>query len=276
MVEKSRLGSTVSAALMTGVLVLLGGPGAQAAGACGSEAFAHRGAHSPTVDENTLESIERAAQLGAWTENDVFLTQDGKFVIIHNQGLGHTTTCDRLNAKDTTMADIKQCTTTPNHQQIPSAPEAFATLAGNPGQVMDLEVKGPGWWANNNAKLGQLYDAAAAAGVAGRVYFSNDATYRLLTAMRDVAPNSKTAWKPDANEPVFNKDHAQQLGVDAVMAWGNQWTSDKVKAFKNAGYQTWAKRSDSQSVWAHNWKIGLKAQLTNQPGTYKKWCDSVA
>ena len=276
MVRKFRLGSTVSAALMTGVLVLLGGPGAQAAGACGSEAFAHRGAHSATVDENTLESIERAAQLGAWTENDVFLTEDGKFVIIHNQGIAHTTNCVG-DVKTWVMADIKQqCHTTPNHQQIPTANEAFATLAGNPGQVMDLEVKGPGWWANNNAKLGQLYDAAAAAGVAGRVYFSNDATYRLLTAMRTVAPNSKTAWKPDPGEPNFNVSQAQSLGVNAAMAWSNQWTSQKVKNFKNAGMQTWGKRSDSQSVWLRNWKLGLKAQLTNEPGTYKKWCDSVA
>lgn len=274
MVGKFRLGSTVSAALMTGVLVLLGGPGAQAAGSCGSEAFAHRGAHSGTVDENTLESIERAAQLGAWTENDVFLTQDGKFVIIHNQGIAHTTNC-RGDVKTWVMADIKQqCHTTPNNQQIPTANEAFATLAGNPGQVMNLEVKGPGWWANNNAKLGDLYDAAVAAGVAGRVYFSNDATYRLLTAMRAAAPNSKTAWKPDRDEPDFSVSQAQSLGVDAAMAWGNQWTTQKVTAFKNAGLQTWGKRSDSQSVWTHNWKLGLKAQLTNLPGQYKTWCDS--
>ena len=276
MVRKLKLGSSLLAAPMAGVLVLLGGPGAQAAGACGSEAFAHRGAHSAMVDENTLESIEHAAQLGAWTENDVFLTKDGQFVIIHNQGLGHTTTCDGKNAKDTTMADIKQCTTTPNHQQIPSAPEAFGTLAGNPGQVMDLEVKGPGWWANNNAKLKQLYDAANSAGVAGRVYFSNDATYRLLTAMRAAAPNSKTAWKPDPSEPDLTTSHAAELGVDGVMAWGNQWTSQKVTAFKNAGYKTWGKRSDSQRVWMHNWKVGLTAQLTNLPGQYKTWCDSVA
>jgi glycerophosphoryl diester phosphodiesterase len=276
MVGKFRLGSTVTAALMTGVLVLLGGPGAQAAGDCGSEAFAHRGAHSATVDENTLESIERAAQLGAWTENDVFLTKDGQFVIIHNQGIGFTTNCVG-DVKTWLMADIKQqCHTTPNIQQVPTANEAFATLAGNPGQVMNLEVKGPGWWANNNAKLGQLYDAANNAGVAGRVYFSNDATYRLLTAMRAAAPNSKTAWKPDTTEPDFSTTHAHDLGVDAVMAVARQWTSQKVTEFKNAGYQTWAKATDIQSTWLRNWKAGIKAQLTNVPDQYKTWCNSVA
>src|SRR5262245_4892099 len=81
-----RLGLTVLAALTAGVVGLLGGRGAQAAGTCGSEVLAHRGGHSAQVDENTLESIERAYQLGAWTENDVFLTKDGQFVIIHNQG----------------------------------------------------------------------------------------------------------------------------------------------------------------------------------------------
>jgi len=60
------------------------------------------------------------------------------------------------------------------------------------------------------------------------------------------------------------------------MAWGSQWTSQKVTAFKNAGFRPWGKRSDNQSVWRHNWTIGLKAQLTNFPGAYRTWCNSVA
>ena len=276
MVGKLGLGSSLLAALMAGLLVLLGGPGAQAAGACGSTALAHRGAHSGTVDENTIESIERAAQLGAWTENDVFLTKDGKFVVIHNQGIGHTTNCVG-DVKNWLLADIKQqCHTTPNGMEIPTAPEAFATLAGNPGQLMNLEVKGPGWFANGNAKLAELYQAAASAGVGGRVFFSNDATYEILTGLRDSAPDAKTAWKPDPDEPDFSTAHASQLSVNAVMAWGSQWTSQKVTAFKNAGFRPWGKRSDNQSVWRHNWTIGLKAQLTNFPGAYRTWCNSVA
>jgi glycerophosphoryl diester phosphodiesterase len=270
-----RLGSSLLAALLATVLVLLGGPGAKAAGACGSTALAHRGAWAPAVDENTIESIERAHKLEAFTENDVFLSSDGHFVIIHNQSLRHTTDCTG-DVKDTPLAEIQKCHTTPNGMSIPTADEAFDILAGNPGQVMNLEVKGPGWFQNGNAKLVELRDAAAEAGVLDRVFFSNDATYQTLTALRDSAPNAKTAWKPDPDEPDFTLAHASQLSVDAVMAWGNQWTSQKVRAFKNAGLGAWGKRSDSQSVWRHNWRIGLTAQLTNFPGAYRTWCNSVA
>jgi len=275
MVGRLRLGSTVLAALTAGVVGLLGGPGAQAAGTCGSEALAHRGGHTAKVDENTLESIEQAYEVGAWTENDVFLTKDGQFAIIHNQGIGATTNC-KGDVKTWLMADIKaQCRTEPNSQQVPTAQEAFATLAGNPGQVMNLEVKGAGWFANKNAKLVQLYNAANSAGVGDRVYFSNDSTYQILTGLRDSAPGAKTAWKPDPDEPNFTTTYANELGADAVMAWGKQWTSQSVAQFKSAGFQVWGKRSDAQSVWQRNWKIGLKAQLTNLPGQYNTWCNSV-
>ncbi|HYJ70686.1 MAG TPA: glycerophosphodiester phosphodiesterase family protein [Nocardioidaceae bacterium] len=275
MAARFRLGSSLVAALLSAVLVLLGGPGAQAAGACGSTALAHRGAWSSKVDENTIESIERAHQLGAFTENDVFLSSDGGFVIIHNQSLRHTTNCTG-DVKNTPLAVIKQCRTTPNGLRIPTAVEVFNTLAGNPGQLIDLEVKGPGWFQHGNAKLVELRNAAVAAGVLNRVFFSNDTTYQTLTALRDSAPNAQTAWKPDSDEPDFTPAHASALSTDAVMAWGTQWsTKEKVAGFQQAGFQVWAKRSDNQQVWTRNWRLGLKAQLTNLPGTYKTWCNSV-
>jgi glycerophosphoryl diester phosphodiesterase len=228
------------------------------------------------VDENTIESIERAHQLGAFTENDVFLSSDGGFVIIHNQSLGPTTNCTG-DVMTWLLADIRlQCHTTPNGLHIPTAIEAFNTLAGNPGQLMNLEVKGPGWFQNDNAKLVQLQDAAAAAGVLDRVFFSNDTTYQTLTALRDSAPDAKTAWKPDPGESNFTPAHASELSANAVMAWANQWSSqDNVRDFKQAGFRVWAKRSDDQNVWTRNWRLGLKAQLTNLPGAYKTWCNSI-
>jgi glycerophosphoryl diester phosphodiesterase len=277
MARRFRLGSSFPAAFLAIGLGLFGGPGAQAAGACGSTALAHRGAWTPTVDENTIESIERAHQLDAFTENDVFLSRDGGFVVIHNQSLRHTTDCTG-DVKDWPLADIQRmCHTTPNHMQIPTANQAFNTLAGNPGQLMNLEVKGPGWFESGNAKLVELRDAAAAAGVLDRVFFSNDTTYRTLTALRDSAPDAKTAWKPDPDEPDVTPSHARELSATAVMAWTNQWSSaERVRNFKAAGFRVWAKRSDDQDVWKRNWRLGLKAQLTNLPGRYKTWCNSIA
>lgn len=264
--------------LLAAVLVMLAGPGAQAAGACGSTALAHRGFFSATIDENTIESIEHAHQYGAYTENDVFLTADGQFVIIHNLSLRHTTNCEG-DVKDWLMADIQsQCHTTPNDMALPTALQAFQTLAGNPGQVMNLEVKGPGWFAKGNDRLVALRDTAAQAGVLNRVYFSNDATYRLLTELHDSAPDARLAWKPDAAEPDLSVNHAKALFADVVMARAGQWARNRglAKDMNAAGIDPWAKLSDDKVVWQNNWKRGIEVQLTNRSKGYLAWCDSVA
>jgi glycerophosphoryl diester phosphodiesterase len=276
--RRFQLSSVLISTLLAAVLVMFAGPGAQAAGACGSTALAHRGYWSAAVDENTIESIERAHDAEAYTENDVFLTADGKFLIIHNMSLRHTTNCEG-DVKDWRMADIQsQCHTTPNDMKLPTAVQAFRTLAGNPGQVMDLEVKGPGWFANDNARLVALTNTAANAGVLNRVYFSNDATYRLLTELQDSAPDAKAAWKPDADEPDLSVAHAKALSAEVVLAAAGQWARNSGLAndMKAAGIGAWARVLDKEVVWENNWKRGVEVQMTNKAKAYRTWCNSVA
>jgi glycerophosphoryl diester phosphodiesterase len=275
MERRRGLASAWVAGLVAIALGLLTGPSAQAVGACGSTALAHRGAWTSRIDENTLKAIERAHRLRAFTENDVFLTRDGRFVIIHNKSLRHTTNC-RGTVTNRRLAAIQaRCRTTPNRMRIPSAYGAFKRLARNPGQRMNLEVKGPGWFDNHNAKLVGLRNLAARFGVLRRVYFSNDATYRTLTALRHSAPGARTAWKPERRRHLTTA-RAARLSVDAVMAKPRQWSSArKVRHFKAAGYKAWASLSSSKRVWKVNWRRGIKAQLTNRPGAYRKWCRSI-
>ena len=271
------LSSTLLSAVLAGVLVMFAGPGAQAAGACGSTALAHRGAKTASIDENTLESIERAQRIGAYTENDVFLTADGRFLMIHNLSLHHTTNCEG-DVTDWLLADIQaECLTTPNGMALPTARQAFRTLAGNPDQLMNLEVKGPGWFDNDNAELVELRNAAAAEGVLDRVYFSNDATYQLVTAFRDSAPDAMVTWKPEPGEPDLSVEHATDLSADAVMATKSQWVLAGVvlSLLKLAGFEIWSKVSDNEAVWEANRELGVEIQLTNRPKVYMTWCDSL-
>jgi glycerophosphoryl diester phosphodiesterase len=256
-------------------LVMFAGPSTEAAAACGAKAFAHRGAWTPRIDENTIKSIERAHRIGAFTENDVFLTRDGRFVLVHGRSLRATTNC-RGYVSNWRLARLqRRCHTTPNRMHIPSAFEAFRTLAGNRRQQMNLEVKGRGWFHNDNAKLVQLRNAAVRAGVLRRVFFSNDTTYRILTALRDSAPSARTAWKPRRGELRFTRQHARSLSVNAVMARERQLASAlKVRRFQRAGFRVWATHSDRERVWRRNARRGVGAQLTNNPGAYRAWCRS--
>ncbi|MFF4043307.1 glycerophosphodiester phosphodiesterase [Streptomyces sp. NPDC001816] len=74
---------------------------------------AHRGA-SAYAPENTLASIDKAAQLGfSWVENDVQRTRDGQLVVIHDDSLRRTTNVEDVfpgrapwKVKDFTAAEI--------------------------------------------------------------------------------------------------------------------------------------------------------------------------
>ena len=72
-------------------------------------------------------------------------------------------------------------------RQVAGRNKGLKTIAHNRGQVLNLEVKGPGWYANNNRPLVRLRNAAVAAGALKRVFFSNDTTYRILTALHQSA-----------------------------------------------------------------------------------------
>ncbi|MFJ9866532.1 glycerophosphodiester phosphodiesterase [Streptomyces sp. NPDC101165] len=75
--------------------------------------IAHRGA-SAYAPENTLASIDKAAQLGfSWVENDVQRTKDGQLVVIHDDSLQRTTNVEDVfpgrapwKVKDFTAAEI--------------------------------------------------------------------------------------------------------------------------------------------------------------------------
>jgi len=272
-----RLGSIFVTTVMATVLTLFSGASAEAARTCGSKALAHRGATSGSIDENTLKAVERAHKLGAWVEGDVFLTRDKGFVIIHNRSLRPTTNCTGL-VTNRTLANIQRhCHTTPNHQPIPSAFRLFQTIAHNRGQILNLEVKGPGWYAGNNRPLVRLRNAAAAAGALKRVYFSNDTTYRILTALHHSAPNARTAWKPSGRERRFTVRHARNLSADAVMARSSQWASGshKARSFQRAGFRIWGRLADNKAGWKRNWRLGVNAQLTDRPGQFRTWCRHV-
>jgi glycerophosphoryl diester phosphodiesterase len=262
--------------LIVAVLVLVTGPQAQAAGACGSTALAHRGAWTPRVDENTIRAIERAHRMRAYTENDVFLTADGHFLIIHNRSLRPTTNCTGKVTNRRFAYIRRHCHTTPNRMRIPTAFEAFRTLAHNRGQLMNLEIKGPGWFKNDNAKLKSIREAAQVAGAVRRVYFSNDTGYRTLTALKHSAPRARTAWKPDRRERHFTIAHARRLSVNAVMAKAPQWSSRaKVHRFQRAGFRAWASFTNARKVWRRNVRHGVTAQLTGRPHDYREWCNRV-
>lgn len=146
--------STVVSALC-GVLTLAL-PAQAAAGQAGHiVVFGHRGA-SAYAPENTLSSVQRAADLGVhWVENDVQRTRDGALVVIHDTTLARTTDVEKRfpdrapwSVSSFTLAEIKTLDAgswfAPRFrgERIPTLQE-YLDLLDDTGQSLLLELKQP-------------------------------------------------------------------------------------------------------------------------------------
>jgi glycerophosphoryl diester phosphodiesterase len=244
----------------TALLVTLAGAPAPA---WAMHALAHRGADNARVDENTIDALERAHRLSAWSEADTFLTSDGVPVVIHDARLDRTTDCTGAVA-DWTAAEIRGECRTEHGDVVPTWREYARTLADNRGQRVNLEVKGRGWFADGAAEIVALRDIAERADVLRRVYFSEDATLDLLEAFRDHAPDARTAWKPASGD--VDLGDARRLSVDAIMAPPGYWTAGRVEATADAGFRPWARKVNTEGAWDRMRDMGVRAALTDHPG----------
>ncbi|WEO98090.1 glycerophosphodiester phosphodiesterase family protein [Streptomyces sp. FXJ1.172] len=110
----ARVVATTAVAVLGIAAVLLSPTSdARAGGADEPTVIGHRGA-AAYAPENTLPSIDKAAQLGiTWVENDVQRTKDGELVVIHDDSLKRTTNVAQVfpdrapwKVKDFTAAEI--------------------------------------------------------------------------------------------------------------------------------------------------------------------------
>lgn len=235
-------------------------------------AFAHRGARSRTVDENTNEALEAAYGKRASMETDVWLTEDDDFLVIHDETLDHTTGCKGY-VDQWLMADIQaECRTEPNGQRIPDFNSLLDVLSDNAGQRLMVEIKGDGWYHDDNAPLERLHSVAAQAGVLDRVYFTNDAGTGTVETLRDVAPTARTAWKPAPDETI-TLERAEELSVDAVVAPADEWTSRAlVQSFRSEGFLAWSRAVDDEATWKRLIRRGVAGVMTHRSGAFLKVC----
>ncbi|MER6029128.1 glycerophosphodiester phosphodiesterase family protein [Streptomyces sp. NPDC001851] len=117
--------------------------------------IAHRGA-SAYAPENTLASIDKAAQLGfSWVENDVQRTKDGELVVIHDDSLQRTTNVEQVfpgrapwKVKDFTAAEIARLDAgswyAPAYagMRVPTLKDYMCRIEHNHEKLL-LEIKNP-------------------------------------------------------------------------------------------------------------------------------------
>jgi glycerophosphoryl diester phosphodiesterase len=152
----ARVVAAITTALVGTAALLLPGSDARA-GDVGERplVIGHRGA-SAYAPENTLTSIDKAAELGiAWVENDVQRTRDGKLVVIHDDSLQRTTDVEEVfphrapwKVKDFTAAEIARLDAGSwfgprcGHARVPTLEQYMRRVEHNHQKLL-LEIKNP-------------------------------------------------------------------------------------------------------------------------------------
>ena len=126
-----------------------------------------QGRPNASYHENTLRawSCARAGRVCGDRGN---LTGDGRAMVIHNGWLDRTTNCTGEVAAWTAQAIREQCRTDGQNALVPTLNEYLRKLSNNPGQVLNVELKGGGWIADDNAQIKMLRDLTVQHGVLDR------------------------------------------------------------------------------------------------------------
>ncbi|MFI6351726.1 glycerophosphodiester phosphodiesterase [Streptomyces sp. NPDC050743] len=152
----ARVVAATVAAILGTAAPLNPGSNARAGGVGEPTVIAHRGA-SGYAPENTLASIDKAAQLGfSWVENDVQRTKDGELVVIHDDSLQRTTNVEQVfpgrapwKVKDFTAAEIARLDAgswySPAYAgtRVPTLDQYMRRVERNHEKLL-LEIKNPG------------------------------------------------------------------------------------------------------------------------------------
>ena len=100
--------------------------------------YAHRGLHSDTVPENSLEAFELACRAGYGIELDVQLSRDGKVMVFHDYTLVRMTGVDRklceLDASELCELSLKG-----TEQRIPTFQEVLELIGGRVPILVELK-----------------------------------------------------------------------------------------------------------------------------------------
>ncbi|MGV4982600.1 glycerophosphodiester phosphodiesterase [Streptomyces sp. NRAIS4] len=152
----ARLVAGAAAAVLVMAALLSPASDARAGAAGETTVISHRGA-SAYAPENTLASIDKAAQLGfSWVENDVQRTKDGELVVIHDDSLKRTTNAEQVfpgrapwKVKDFTAAEIARLDAGSWYSpafagtRVPTLKDYMRRVEHNHEKLL-LEVKNPG------------------------------------------------------------------------------------------------------------------------------------
>jgi glycerophosphoryl diester phosphodiesterase len=190
---------------------------------------AHRGGPAPGHPENAIATFARTLSLAPATlEVDVGVTADGVLVLMHDDTLDRTTTCEgELAAQD--WADLAECRLVDNDGRttsfaIPTLEEALAWADGK--TILRLDVK-------QSVAYEDVVDAVRAAGAEERVAvitYNVGGAARLARLAPELVVNATVSGLAELEEL-----HERGVEVEQIVAWtGTSSVDDRLNAALDA------------------------------------------
>lgn len=102
--------------------------------------YAHRGLHSDTVPENSMDAFSRALNGGYGIELDVHLMKDGNLAVIHDASLKRTAGADVL-IEDLCTEDLENYRLEGTEQKIPTFQEVLDLFNGKAPLIVELKTE---------------------------------------------------------------------------------------------------------------------------------------
>lgn len=249
------------AALLTTTAVLAAAP---AVAETDFSVTAHRGGPTRTLGENTFAAFRHSLAEGATAiETDVRRTKDDEMVVLHDSGLGRTTTCTGPIG-DWTRAQLdRRCVDTKSRRPIPHVEELLAFAARREFSLM-VELKGSNW---SSYQVRRAVNLVKDAGLVDRVAISS-LRVTVLERVRRLAPRLDTQLIVSG----WHKVRASRGRVDGYNVPASGLTRDRVEELHRHGLSVIGGLGESgQRDWARFARVGVDGVVTDRVQAYRSW-----
>ena len=102
--------------------------------------IAHRGLHSETVSENSLQAFRLAIEGGYAIEIDIHLLKDGELAVVHDSNLSRVTG-QEVVVEELTSMQLANYPLTKNGEKIPTLKETLALVDGQAPLLIELKFE---------------------------------------------------------------------------------------------------------------------------------------
>lgn len=224
---------------------------------------AHRGAPTRTLGENTIAAFQHALDQGATAiETDIRRTRDDELVVLHDSGVGRTTTCTGPIGGWTLAQLDRQCVEVTSRRPVPHLSDLLDFAQGREF-AMVLELKGSNWSIRQVRRVVTLIKDAD---LVDRVAISS-LRAGVLERVRRLSPRL-------GNQLIVSgwaKVRATRGMVGGYNVPAGALTRQRVQRLHRRGVVVLGGYAVGQAQWRRLQRVGVDGVVTPQVREYRDW-----